>query len=52
MNSFLQDDFPFPNNDLFFLSLDGGVPLAPSYGAYISQLVRYVLVCSDVFGLQ
>ena len=41
-NDFL---FPFVN----FAFLDGDVPFAPSYGVYISQLVRYVRVCSDVF---
>ncbi|XP_071147323.1 uncharacterized protein [Mytilus edulis] len=29
--------------------LDGDVPLAPSYGVYSSQLVRYAIVCCDVF---
>ena len=28
--------------------LDGDVPLAPSYGVYISQLIWYARVCSDV----
>ena len=31
-------------DDIFALN----VPLAPSYGIYISQLVRYARVCSDV----
>ena len=33
---------------LIFPFLDGDVPLAPSYGVYISQLVRFVRICSDV----
>ena len=36
--------FPIVN----FQSLDGDVPFAPSYGVYISQLVRYARVCCDV----
>ena len=41
-----RDDFSFPIVNFPFL--DGDVPLAPSYGIYISQLVRYARVCSDV----
>ena len=41
-----RDDFSFPTVN--FPHLDGDVPLAPSYGVYISQLVRYARVCSDV----
>ena len=41
-----RDDFSFPIVN--FPHLDGDVPLAPSYGVYISQLVRYARVCSDV----
>ena len=41
-----RDDFSFPIVNFPFL--DGDVPLAPSYGVYISQLVRYDRVCSDV----
>ena len=41
-----RDDFSFPIVNFPFL--DGDVPLAPSYGVYISQLVRYARVCSDV----
>ena len=32
-------DFPF---------LDGDVPRSPSYGVYISQLIRFARVCSNV----
>ena len=32
-------DFPF---------LDGDVPPRPSYGVYISQLIRFARVCSHV----
>ena len=31
--------FPFP---------DGAVPRSPSYGVYISQLIRFARVCSHV----
>ena len=41
-----RDDFSFPIVNFPFL--DGDVPLAPSFGVYISQLVRYARVCSDV----
>ena len=29
-------------------NLDGNVPRSPSYGVYISQLIRYARVCSNV----
>lgn len=41
-----RDDFTFPIVNFPFL--DGDVPLAPSYGVYISQLVRYARICSSV----
>ena len=41
-----RDDFSFPIVNFPFL--DGDVPLGPSYGVYISQLVRFARVCSDV----
>ena len=31
-----------------FLFLDGDVPRSPSYGVYISQLIRFTRVCSNV----
>ena len=31
-----------------FPFLDGDVPRRPSYGAYISQLIRFARVCSHV----
>ena len=31
-----------------FPFLDGDVPRSPSYGVYISQLIRFVRVCSNV----
>ena len=41
-----RDDFDF---DIFNLPfLDGDVPLRPSYGIYISQLIRFARVCSHV----
>ena len=39
-----RDDFNFTITNFPFL--DGDVPLAPSYGVYISQLVRFARVCS------
>ena len=41
-----HDDFDFeiPN----FPFLDGDVPRHPSYGVYISQLIRFARVCSHV----
>ena len=41
-----HDDFNF--EILNFLFLDGDVPRRPSYGVYISQLIRFVRVCSHV----
>lgn len=41
-----RDDFSFPIVNFPFL--EGDVPLAPSYGVYISQLVRYARICSGV----
>ena len=41
-----RDDFSFRIVNCSFL--DGYVPLSPSYGVYISQLVRFVRVCNDV----
>ena len=31
-----------------FLFLDGDVPRSPSYGVYISQLIRFARICSNV----
>ena len=41
-----QDDFNFEIVNFPFL--DGDVPRSPSYGVYISQLVRFARVCSNV----
>ena len=41
-----RDDFKFPIVNYPFL--DGDVPLSPSYGVYISQLVRFARVCNNV----
>ena len=41
-----QDDFNF--EIINFPFLDGNVPCSPSYGVYISQLIRFVRVCSNV----
>ena len=42
-----RDDFGFPMVDFPWLS--GGVPGLPSYGIYISQLVRFARCCTSVF---
>ena len=44
-----QDNFNFETVNFPFL--DGDVPRAPSYGAYISQLIRFARVCSNVSDL-
>ena len=41
-----RDDFNFEIVNFPFL--DGDVPCSPSYGVYISQLIRFARVCSDV----
>ena len=41
-----RDDFDF--NIVNFPFLDGDVPRRPSYGVYISQLIRLARVCSHV----
>ena len=41
-----RDDFDFNIVNFFFL--DGDVPRRPSYGVYISQLIRFARVCSHV----
>ena len=41
-----RDDFNF--EILIFPYLDGDVPCSPSYGVYISQLIRFARVCSNV----
>ena len=41
-----RDDFDFAIANFPFL--DGDVPQAPSYGVYISQLVRFARVCSTL----
>ena len=40
------DDFNFEIVNFTFL--DGDVPRSPSYGVYISQLIRFARVCSNV----
>ena len=42
-----RDDFGFPIVN--FPLLSGDVPRLPSYGIYISQLVRFARCCSSVF---
>ena len=41
-----QEDFNFEIVNFPFL--DGDVPRSPSYGVYISQLIRFARVCSNV----
>ena len=41
-----RDDFNFETVNYTFL--DGDVPRSPSYGIYISQLIRFAWVCSNV----
>ena len=41
-----RDDFDFEIVNFPFL--DGDVPRSPSYGVYISQLIRFARVCSNV----
>ena len=41
-----RDDFDF--EIVNFLFLDGDVPRYPSYDVYISQLIRFARVCSNV----
>ena len=42
-----RDDFGFPIVNFPWLS--GDVPRLPSYGIYISQLVRFARCCTSVF---
>ena len=41
-----RDHFNF--EIVYFRFLDGDVPGSPSYGVYISQLIRFARVCSNV----
>ena len=41
-----RDDFNFEIVNFPFL--DGDVPRSPFYGVYISQLIRFARVCSNV----
>ena len=41
-----RDDFDF--DTVNFPILDGDVPRRPSYGGYISKLIRFARVCSHV----
>ena len=43
-----RDDFYFEIVNFPFL--DGDIPRSPSYGVYISQLIRFARVCSNVDG--
>ena len=46
VSSKIYDDFDF--DIVNFPFLDGDVPRRPSYGVYISQLIRFARVCSHV----
>ena len=46
MNYDKRDDFNFEIVNFSFLDRD--VPCSPSYGVYISQLVPFARVCSNV----
>ena len=41
-----RDNFNF--EIVNFLFFDGDVPRSPSYGEYISQLIRFAMLCSNV----
>ena len=43
-----RDDLNFKIHVVNFPFLDGDVPRSPSYGVYISQLIRFARVCSNV----
>ena len=43
-----RNDFDFDIHVVNFPFLDGDVPRRPSYGVYISQLIRFARVCSHV----
>ena len=43
-----QDDFNFEIHVVNFPFLDGDVARSPSYGVYISQLIRFARACSNV----
>ena len=50
---FFKIGFSLKSNDsdfeiVNFPFLDGDVPRSPSYGAYISQLIRFARVCSNI----
>ena len=42
---FFKTGFSLKSNDFDF---DGDVPRFPSYGVYISQLIRFARVCSNI----
>ena len=45
-----RDDFNIET--VYFPFLDGDVPPPPSYGVYISQLIRFARVCFNVSDLK
>ena len=42
------DDFHFEIHVVNFPFIDEDVPRSPSYGLYISQLIRFPIVCSHI----
>ena len=48
MHKFIDKICDFNLEIFIFSFLDGDVPQAPSYGVYISQLIRFARKCSNV----
>ena len=53
MDIFFKIGFSLKSNDsdfeiVNFPFIDGDVPRSPSYGVYISQLIRFARVCSKI----
>ena len=48
MHKFIDKRGDFNFEIVIFSFLDGDVPQAPSYGVYISQLIRFARKCSNV----
>ena len=47
-NGFVSSKIYYKRDDFDFAFLDDDVPRRPSYGVYISQLIRFARVCSHV----
>ena len=48
VSSTIYDKNDFNFEIVNFTFLDGDVPRSPSYGVYISQLIRFARVCSNI----